>query len=96
MKSFNYYSLKMDLDGEGIVVCYKDFVVTAQFFTGPSGEHFESRVYAPVDDLDLFDLVDARLEDRTCWDERFGSEGEALMAAFQCIEAGQCGPSNWD
>ena len=90
-KSFNYFDLKMSLDGSGIVTIYKTFVVTAEFFAGPRGEYFESRAFAPVDGPDEADLVDARLEERTCWDCRFDTEGEALMGAFQCIDAGQCG-----
>lgn len=95
--SFNYFDLKMSLDGSGIVTIYKTFVVSAEFFSGPHGEWFESRVFAPVDDLEEFDLVDARLEERTCWENcRFDTEGEALMGAFQCIDAGQCGAGFWD
>lgn len=92
MKTINYFSLKMDLDGEGIVTIYKNFVVTAEFFTGPSGEYFMSRVYRSVDDLEQFDLVDARLELASeKWADRLSTEGEALMAAFMLIERGRCG-----
>lgn len=92
MGSINYLSLKCDLDLDGSVVAYKNFVVVSEFFTGPHGEYFQARVYRPVDDLEEFSIYEARLE--ICsenWTADFETEGEALMAAFSMIESGRFG-----
>ena len=95
MGSINYLSLKCDLDLEGSVVAYKNFVVVSEFFTGPHGEYFQARVYRPVDDLEEFSIYEARLEPCTeKWApgaDTYETEGEALMAAFVMIERGRFG-----
>lgn len=91
-KTTNYFHLRVEMDGEGLVVIYKNFVVVSEFLGGPRGECFRFRVYRPVDDLSEFDIVDARLE--LCsekWTDSFNTEGEALMAAFIAIERGRFG-----
>lgn len=90
-KTTNYFHLRMEMDGEGLVIVYKKFVVVAEFFAGPHGEYFNYRVYRPVDDLDQFDITEARLELCTelfPFTDPFETEGEALMAAFKMIDRG--------
>lgn len=92
METINYLSLKSQIDLDGSVIAYKNFVVVSEFFTGPRGEYFQSRVYRPVDDLEDFSIYEARLE--VCsenWTADFETEGEALMAAFTMIERGRFG-----
>lgn len=92
METINYLSLKSQIDLDGSVIAYKNFVVVSEFFTGPRGEYFQSRVYRPVDDLEDFSIYEARLE--VCsenWTADFETEGEALMAAFTAIESGRFG-----
>lgn len=92
METINYLSLKSQIDLDGSVIAYKNFVVVSEFFTGPRGEYFQSRVYRPVDDLENFSIYEARLE--LCsdnWTADFETEGEALMAAFTMIERGRFG-----
>lgn len=93
-KTTNYFHLRMDMDGEGLVIVYKKFVVVAEFFAGIRGEYFKYWVYRPVDDLDQFDITEARLElcsDLFPFTDPFETEGEALMAAFIAIERGRFG-----
>ena len=40
MKNFNFYDLSESIEGDGIVVRYKNFFVIAEFYTGSSGEYF--------------------------------------------------------
>lgn len=92
METINYLSLKSQIDLDGSVIAYKNFVVVSEFFAGPRGEYFQSRVYRPVDDLEDFSIYEARLE--VCsenWTADFETEGEALMAAFTAIEGGRFG-----
>lgn len=91
-ETINYVSLKCELSDDGSVIVYKNFVVVSEFFTGPNGECFQSRIYRPVDDLEDFSIYEARLE--LCsknWTADFETEGEALMAAFTMIERGRFG-----
>lgn len=93
-KTTNYLNLRIEMDGEGVVIVYKTFVVVAEFFAGPHGEYFKYRVYRPVDDLEQFPIIEARLElcsDRFPFSDSFDTEGEALMAAFIAIERGRFG-----
>lgn len=95
METINYLSLKSEIDLDGSVIAYKNFVVVSEFFTGPRGEYFHSRVYRPVDDLEDFSIYEARLE--LCSEkwapgaDTYETEGEALMAAFIMIERGRFG-----
>ena len=95
MKTINFLSLKCELDSDGSVIAYKNFVVTSEFLTGPRGEFFHARVYRPVDDLEDFSIYEARLEPCTeKWApgaDTYETEGEALMAAFIMIERGRFG-----
>lgn len=81
--------LKTELDMDGTVVRYKNHVVTAEFCAAPQGEWFEVQVYAPVETEEETgeDFHNLRLENISEWEnERFYTDGEALMAGFQFID----------
>ena len=86
----NFISLKKRVGQNGSVIRFKDFVLVSVFKTGPRGEWFEAEAWSPIEtedeaDVDFFHL---RLENVTEWyGERFNTEGEALFAAMQAVEA---------
>ena len=91
MKNFNFYDLSESIEGDGIVVRYKNFFVVAEFYTGPFGEYFTSSVYGTDRDLEEIDVFNDDLVLRSEIKDHFDSEGTALMAAFILIERGRCG-----
>lgn len=85
--------LKIEVDMEGVVIRYKDFVIVAEFLCGPGSGYFTARIWAPVETEDETDLPfhDLRLENITPWEPgcpgaRWDTEGEALLAAMQEVE----------
>ena len=85
--------LKVDMDLDGTVVRYKDFVIVAEFISGPEGGCFTATIWAPVETEEEADVEfhDLRLENVTPWepltiDACWDTEGEALFAAMQAIE----------
>lgn len=80
-----YLSLKASLD-DGLVVHYKDFVVTAEWRTGPRGEWFTCSVYGLLDDPEDVDYVHCRLSAMAEDEGEYETEGEALAAAFRLCD----------
>ena len=81
-------NLKVDLD-VGTVIRYKDFVIVAEFLTGPGGEWFTTKIYRPIETEDETgeDFMNLQLENITEWEGRcFGTEGEALREGMDFIE----------
>lgn len=77
--------LKRALAPEGIAVQYKGHAAAAEHFSSPAGKWYEVTVWQPVTAKGTFS--DLPLENITEWKhERFCTEGEALMAAFQFID----------
>lgn len=81
--------LKTELDMDGVVIRYKDFVLAAEFVVSPADEHWEVTVWQPIETEDEagVEFHDLRLENITEWEgQRFETEGEALMAGMLFIE----------
>lgn len=84
-----YLSLKERLEDDGgVVVQYKDFVVTAEWCTGPRGEWFTCSVYGLLDDPEEFDIdfFHCRLSAMAEDEGEYETEGEALAAAFRLCD----------
>lgn len=93
----NMMNLKIEMDMDGVVVRYKNHVIVAEFLTGPEGEYFTAAIWAPVETEEETGLEfhELRLENVTPWepdcpDVHFATEGEALFAAMQAVEGGEC------
>lgn len=90
----NFYDLRNELDGEGVVIRYKSLVITTEFCASPAGEFFCSAIWSPIESEEEtgLDFHELRLENVTPWeplcpDARFDTEGEALFAAMQAADA---------
>ncbi len=82
-----YLSLKERLEDDGgVVVQYKDFVVTAEWCTGPRGEWFTCSVYGLLDDPEDVDFFHCRLVAMAEDEGEYETEGEALAAAFRLCD----------
>lgn len=81
--------LKTEIDMDGIVVRYKNFVLAAEFVASPADECWKVTVWQPVETEDEagVEFHNLRLENITEWDgQRFDTEGEALFAGIQFLE----------
>lgn len=84
-----YLKLKVELDMEGIVTRYKDFVAVAKYIVGPFGDFFEVELWQPIETEEETgeDFYNLRLENASEWQGvRFETEGEALAAVYAEIE----------
>lgn len=82
-------NLKTGLGMDGIVIRYKESVLAAEFMVSPSGEWWKVSVYRPIETEEETgeEFHNLRLENATEWEnQRFSTEGEALMAGMQFIE----------
>lgn len=86
--------LKIELDLDGVVIRYKDHVVVAEFHCGPTSEFFTAQIWTPVETEEETDLPfhELRLENITPQEPLtinacFDTEGEALIAAMQAVDA---------
>lgn len=93
----NMLGLKIEIDMDGVVVRYKNHVIVAEFVSGPEGEHFTAAIWAPVETVEETGLEfhELRLENVTPWDPYcidacFDTDGEALFAAMQAVNGGDC------
>lgn len=89
METKTMLKLKTEVDMDGVVIRYKDFVIVAEFLTGPSGEWFATNVYRPIETEEETgeDFMNLRLENVTEWGgRRYGTEGEALRDGMDFIE----------
>lgn len=81
--------LKTELDMDGIVVRYKNFVLAAEFVATPANECWKVTVWQPIETEDEtgIEFHNLRLENITEWDgQRFETEGEALQAGFEFVD----------
>ena len=84
-----YLKLKVELDMDGIVTRYKDFVAVAEYMAGPNGDFFKAELWQPIETEDETgeDFYNLRLENASeGLDECYATEGEALAAVFTDIE----------
>jgi len=84
-----YLRLKCELDMEGIVTRYKDFVAVAKYIAGPCGDFYEAELWQPIETEEETgeDFYNLRLENASEWQGvRFETEGEALAAVYAEIE----------
>ena len=79
-----YFTLKERLEGD--VIQYKDFVVTAEWCTGPRGEWFTCSVYGLLDDPEDVEFFHCRLVAMAEDEGEYETEGEALAAAFRLCD----------
>ena len=85
MKTKTMLDLKVEMD-VGVVIRYKDFVLSVDFYPG---DWFEVEVWRPVETEEETgeDFMNLRLENVTEWEnQRFDTEGEALKAGFEFID----------
>ena len=84
-----YLKLKDQLDMDGTVTRYKDFVAVTEYMAGPNGDYFRAELWQPIETEDETgeDFYNLRLENASeGLKERFETEGEALAAVFTEIE----------
>lgn len=84
---FTMLKLKSELDMDGIVVRYKNFVLAAEFV--PTDEGWRVTVWKPIETEEESgeEFHNLCLENITEWEaQRFETEGEALMAGMEFLE----------
>lgn len=90
MKTMTMLKLKTELDMDGVVIRYKDFVLAAEFVVGPTDACWKVEAWQPIETEEEtgIEFHNLRLENITEWDgQRFDTEGEALMAGMQFLES---------
>lgn len=79
-------ALKKELAPKVVTIQYKGRIVAIGYFSSTAGKWVEATVWQPMATEGPFPS-DPPLENITEWErERFSTEGEALMAAFQFID----------
>lgn len=91
MKTKTMLNLKLEMDGSGLLVEYKEYLVTVDWIPGCCGEVNGLKVYHMVSDSDSVDMdaweyLDVSEELLIDSNLSFATAGEALMLAFQRIE----------
>lgn len=81
--------LKTELDMDGVVIRYKDFVLSAEFVVSATDAYWKVDAWQPIETEEKtgIEFHNLRLENITEWDgQRFDTEGEALFAGIQFLE----------
>ena len=81
--------LKTELDMDGVVIRYKDFVLSAEFVVSATDAYWKVDAWRPIETEEEtgIEFHNLRLENITEWDgQRFDTEGEAIFAGIQFLE----------
>lgn len=91
METKTMLTLKIDVDTDGVVVRYKDFVIAVEYEAGPLCEHYHVTIWQPIETEDETgeDFMNLRL--KWIYSGAFPlsevlTEGEAIKMAMEIID----------